>query len=134
MKINQIWGAAVLGCSTALAHADMTLLDYEEMADISGHAYYLSLGSVAIPYGLKTLAERHIQIGPLGISAFALGVESRAQPLFTISRNLLVASFNGINTTAYGAIEAALGAAPAPYGTIGATVWGYVPLPTLKFE
>jgi len=133
MKINQLCCAAALSCAATLTHAEMSRLDYEEMGDISGQAYYLSLGSVTLP-GLKTLAERHIEIGPLGISAFALGVETRAQPLFSIPRNLFVASFNGINTTAYGAIEAALGAAPAPYGTIGSTVWGYVPLPTIKFE
>ncbi|GMV69258.1 MAG: hypothetical protein AMXMBFR76_16970 [Pseudomonadota bacterium] len=133
MKIHQLCCAALLGGAAMLAHADMARLNYEEMADISGQAYYLSLGSVALP-GLKTLAERHIQIGPFGISAFAQGVETRAQPLFSFSRNLFVASFNGVNTTLYGAVEAALGAAPAPYSTIGTTAWGYVPLATIKFE
>jgi hypothetical protein len=134
MKIHQLCGAAVLSGTAALAHADMTRLDYQEMADIRGQAYYLSLGSVQLPFGLKTLAERHIEIGPLGISAFALGVESRAQPLFSIPRNLLVATFNGVNTTLYGAVEAALGAAPPPYGTVGLAAWSYVPLPAIKFE
>lgn len=97
-------------------------------------AYYISVGSVELPFSIKTLAERHIAIGPLGISAFANGVETRAPTLTSLPRNLFVGVFNGINTTAYGAIGAGLGAAPPPIGSVGGTLWGYVAPVTLEFK
>ena len=134
MKLHHLYPALLLGLAPAATHAEMTRMSYSQLADVSGQAYYISLGSVDIPFGFKTLAERHIEIGPLSISAFAQGVESRSPNLFAIPRNLLVASFNGINTTTYTAIGTALEVAPPPVGTLGPLLWSYVPLVTLKFE
>ena len=77
MKLRHLYPALLLGLAPTATHAEMTRMSYSQLADVGGQAYYISLGSVDIPFGFKTLAERHIEIGPLGISAFAQGVESR---------------------------------------------------------
>jgi hypothetical protein len=134
MKIHTLIFPLGLACVAVPAHADLARMDYAQMAEVTGQAYYISVGSVELPFSIKTLAERHIAIGPLGISAFANGVETRAPTLTSLPRNLFVGVFNGINTTAYGAIGAGLGAAPPPIGSVGVTLWGYVAPVTLEFK
>ena len=134
MKIHTLIFPFALACVAAPAHAELARMDYAQMAEVTGQAYFISLGSVELPFSIKTLAERHIAIGPLGVSAFASGVEARIPTLTALSRNLFVGAFNGINTTAYNAIEAGLGAAPPPINSVGVTVWEYVPLVTLDFR
>lgn len=134
MKIRTLIFPVALACVAAPTHAELARMDYAQMAEVTGQAYYISLGSVVLPFSIKTLAERHIAIGPLGISAFANGVETRIPTLTSLPRNLFVGAFNGVNTTAYNAIEAGLGAAPPPINSVGVALWGYVAPVTLDFK
>jgi hypothetical protein len=134
MNIHHLIFPLALAGVVAPAHAELARMDYAQMAEVTGQAYFISLGSVELPFSIKTLAERHIEIGPLGISAFASGVETRIPTLSALPRNLFVGLFNGVNTTAYNAIGAGLGAAQPPISTVGVAAWEYVPLVTLEFK
>ena len=133
MKIRALLLTLLAGTAMP-GHAELARMDYDQMATVTGQAYYISYGAVTFPFGLKTLAERHIKIGPLGISAFASGVQARAPAVTTLPRNLLLETFNGINTTAYDAVAAGLAAAPPPYSTVGTTLWGYAAPVTIEFK
>lgn len=134
MKIHTLFFPLALACVAAPAHAELARMDYAQMAEVTGQAYFITLGSVELPFSIKTLAERNIDIGPLGISAFAMGVETRIPTLTSLPRNLFVGAFNGINNTVYDAIAAGLSVAPPPINPVGTTLWQYVPVVTLEFK
>ncbi|MES1992438.1 MAG: hypothetical protein V4457_02300 [Pseudomonadota bacterium] len=134
MKINNLIVPLALACVAAPTHAELARMDYAQMAAVTGQAYYITVGTVTLPFSIKTLAERHIAIGPLGISAFAMSVHASAPTLTSLPRDLFIPAFNGINNTAYDAIAAGLAVAPPPLSTVGTTVWGYVAPVTLEFK
>jgi hypothetical protein len=134
MKIRALFFTLILAGAADPSHAELARMDYVQMAAVTGQAYYITYGAVTLPFSIKTLAERHIAIGPLGISAFARGVEARAPTLTSLPRNLFIPAFNGVNNTAYDAVAAGLAVAPPPISTAGATLWGYVAPVTLEFK
>ena len=53
MKLRHLYPALLLGLAPTATHAEMTRMSYSQLADVSGQAYYISLGSVDIPFGFN---------------------------------------------------------------------------------